>query len=98
MFKKILPSKDSEKKQKEEEDPNAEINLTFEVSPVKSNESLNYLLKELKIGGVFIDSFETFNKSLNKLFAQYKNNTREIDFRYSKICEKEEEMADLSKI
>ena len=89
MFKKILPGKDSEKKLKEEEDPNAEINLVFEINPLKSSDILNNCVKDLKIGGVNIESYDVYNKGLNKLIAQYKNNTRELDYRYTKIVEKE---------
>jgi hypothetical protein len=89
MFKKILPGKDSEKKLKEEEDPNAEINLLFEINPMKSSEILNNCVKDLKIGGVNMESYDVFIKSLNKLIAQNKLSTREIDYRYSKIAEKE---------
>jgi len=89
MFKKILPGKDSEKKLKEEEDPNAEVNLVFEINPMKSSENLNSCVKDLKIGGVNIENYDAFIKSLNKLIAQSKLNTRELDYRYSKIAEKE---------
>ena len=96
MFKKILPGKDSEKKLKEEEDPNAEINLAFEINPLKSIDILNNCTKDLKIGGAHIESFDFYNKGLNKLIAQYKNSTRDLDYRYSKIAEKEG--SDLSNI
>ncbi len=97
MFKKILPGKEAERKIKEEEDPNGEANFTFEVNPIKSLDVMNYIVKDLKIGGVSIDSYEAFNKALEKLFAQYKGSVREIDYRYSKLCEKEETMVDISK-
>ena len=97
MFKKILPGKDTERKNKEEEDPCAEVNFTFEINPVKPIENMNNILKELKVGGVHIDSFEALNKAIDKLTEQYRSSCREIDYRYSKLCEKEELMVDISK-
>jgi hypothetical protein len=98
MFKKMMPGKNSENRSKEEEDPFSDVSLSFEVTPLKSDEVLNNLVKDLKIGGELIESYESFNRGLDKLLAQYKEDSTELEYRYSKVCEKEEILPDLSKI
>ena len=91
MFSKGLSGKKEEPK-KEEEDPMFDLNLNFEVTYLKPNEILNSLVKEVKIGGQQIESYENYNFSLHKLISQFNDEASELDYRYKKFIEKNDMM------
>jgi hypothetical protein len=96
-IKKILPGKELEQKAKEEEDQTVDFNLSFEVTPIKPDEILNYLVKDIKIGGITIDGYESYIYGLDRLMSQYKYSVREIDYRYQKYCESSDVQMEESK-
>jgi hypothetical protein len=91
MFSKGLSGKKEEPK-KEEEDPMFDVNLNFEVTQMKPNEILNSLIKDVKIGGQQMESYENYNLSLDKLLSQFNEEASELDYRYKKIIEKSDMM------
>ncbi len=85
--------KKDEPKAKEEEDPMfVENNLNFEVVQMKPNDALNNLVKEIKIGGKHMESYDNYNASLDKLLSQFNEEATELDYRYRKVLEKNEMM------
>ena len=84
--------KKDEPKAKEEEDPMFENNLNFEVVQMKPNDALNNLVKEIKIGGQHMESYDNYNASLDKLLSQFNEEAMELDYRYRKVLEKNEMM------
>jgi hypothetical protein len=98
MFSKSSSKKEVENKAKEEEDLLFEGTLNFQVTQLKPNETLNCLVKDLKIGGTTIEDYDSYFNNLDKLFSQYKENITELDYRFNKACEKNEILPDISKL
>jgi hypothetical protein len=99
MFSKGTSSnKKEENKAKEEEDLVLPNSLSFEITQLKSNDILNVLVKDIKIGGVLMENIEHYNSSLVKLLEQFNEGINELDYRYSKFCERSEQLPNISKL
>ncbi len=91
LFRLFSKAKKEEPKAKEEEDLviNQKI-VKFEIQALRKDEVLEKIVKELKIGGKHIDSYENYIKSLDDLICQYHPEKTELDYRFSKANEKNE--------
>lgn len=98
FFSKSNNKRDSENKAKEEEDLVFDTSLSFEVTPVKQNDKLKELVKDIKVGGVNVENFEAYNSGIDKLLSQYNETITELEYRFIKYCEKNEIMPDISKL
>ena len=96
MNSKSSSKKEAENKSKEEEDILFESNINFEITQLKPNEILNMLVKELTIGGATIKDYDSYNYNIEKLLSQYKESLTELDYRFNKLCEKDEILPDIS--
>ena len=91
FFKMFSKGKNDEPKAKEEED--LVVNnqkIQFEVRQMKKEEILEKLVKDLKIGGKQVDSYENYIKNLDGLLSQYRGDKTELEYRYTKVVGKSE--------
>jgi len=89
MIKNIMPSKNDEKKEKEEEDNyNTVFNFNITLEDSKIYEHLDHYVQGIILNKTKIESFENYLNIVNELINQYKEDNNELSYRYKKHCEK----------
>lgn len=89
FFRMFSLGKKEETKNKEEEDLTInQQKVTYEVRPLLKDQILETSVREIKIGGQQVDSYENYIKKLDDLFSQYNSEKNELEYRYTKAIDK----------